>query len=314
MPNVFAAGQSLLRAARTLCAGLILAGTPALADPPTAARRDRAAALARIENWGVQYLNISPADLAATALDLVAVEPMVDGASGRFLEASEVALMRVRPDGGRRLVLAYLSVGEIDTTRFYWQPAAPRPDWAGIENTAWPGSLHVRFWHPHWQSILYGNKDAMLDQIMALGFDGVLLDRVDAFDDWRRERPTVERDMVHLIGGLASYARITQPGFLVAALNGERLLAHADYRQIIDAVVKESLLYGIKVAGEANTESDVAWSFNYLNLAHQDGRRIFAIEYLDDPAAIRAAKIRHRQLNFLPFFGNRVLDRLPVPR
>ncbi len=263
--------------------------------------------------WAAQYIGVNAKDVAASALDLVVVEPMVDSAAGFFLAAADIEAMRRKPDGAPRLVLAYLSVGELDTVRFYWQPEwqAETPSWIGHGNPNWPGSLTVKYWDQEWQSVLFGHTGSMLDRILALGFDGVVLDRVDAYDDWKDVRASAQDDMAALVFALAKYARRASPDFLVVGLNAEPLLAHDHYRSAIDAVIKESLLYGLQAPGVANSESDVTWSLDLIAHAQRDGKSILAIEYLDDPDEIARAKIRHRAMRHVPFFTNRLLDRLP---
>lgn len=54
------------------------------------------------------------------------------------------------------------------------------PEWLLEENQDWPGNYLVRYWHPKWQRIAL---DA-LTAILAAGFDGVYLDRVDALESF----------------------------------------------------------------------------------------------------------------------------------
>jgi hypothetical protein len=44
--------------------------------------------------------------------------------------------MKRKPDGSRRLITAYLSVGETENYRYYWKPqwSKQRPAWIGKEN------------------------------------------------------------------------------------------------------------------------------------------------------------------------------------
>ena len=73
----------------------------------------------------------------------------------------------------KRRVLAYLSIGEAEDYRWYWQSGwePGDPDWIVQSDPDWPGNYYVKFWDPAWQNILY----AYLDRILAAGFDGVYL-------------------------------------------------------------------------------------------------------------------------------------------
>ncbi|MDR7038080.1 cysteinyl-tRNA synthetase [Methylobacterium sp. BE186] len=262
-----------------------------------------------VSRWGCQYQQIDLDRVAASALDLIVLDPVVDGARINIAESPN---LRVRPDGGRRLVLAYLSVGEAESYRSYWQASwreAP-PDWLGPENPRWPGSFAVRYWHPSWQSMITGEGGA-IEALCAAGFDGVFLDRVDAYGDWRERETAARREMIDLIARLSARAKALRPGFVVVAQNAEPLLTNDAYCGAIDAVSKESLLYNLHGAGVENTDDDIRWSLTYLERARGYGLPILAIEYLDDAVTRLRARARLSRLGFVPFFGNRLLDRLP---
>lgn len=271
------------------------------------------ALLAAARRWGCQYQEIDTQKIAASDLDLVVVEPMLDDWSMRAIDAGELAAMRVKPDGSRRLVLAYLPLGETDTNRWYWPRRWRRnpPDWVGPENPNWPGSRHVRYWHPRWRSLVLDGPDSLLGRILAVGYDGALLDRVDAYLDWREERPQGMDDMVALVAATAARARAHDPGFLLLPQNAENLLLRDDWLALIDAHNKESLLFGLAGQGIPNDVSDVAWSLTRLKHAGAAGIRMLATEYLDDPVQSASARERLAALGFLPFIGRRELDVFP---
>jgi len=100
------------------------------------------------------------------------------------LTAEEVTTLKTKKDGGRRLIIAYMSIGEAEDYRFYWQIpwAMTPPEWLGAENPNWAGNYKVNYWNPDWQRIIFGNTNAYLDRILASQFDGVYLDIIDAFE------------------------------------------------------------------------------------------------------------------------------------
>ena len=105
------------------------------------------------------------------------------------LTRDEVASLRVRPGGGRRLVIAYLSIGEAERYRPYWKAAwdDERPAWLLGENPDWPGNYRVRYWDRAWQALIFGDDTSELARIVDAGFDGVWLDRVDQFETFERK-------------------------------------------------------------------------------------------------------------------------------
>lgn len=98
--------------------------------------------------------------------------------------AAEIESLKIKQNGGQRLVIAYMSIGEAEDYRYYWDNNwyGNPPEWLESENPDWPGNFIVRYWMPSWQQIIYGNNDAYLDKILSKGFDGAYLDIIDAFE------------------------------------------------------------------------------------------------------------------------------------
>lgn len=98
--------------------------------------------------------------------------------------AAEVAQLRNKANGGKRLVICYMSIGEAEDYRYYWQANWNRtkPEWIAAENPDWPGNYKVKYWNDDWQGIIFKDQDSYLSKITAAGFDGVYLDIIDAFE------------------------------------------------------------------------------------------------------------------------------------
>lgn len=272
--------------------------------------------LSQARLWGCQYQNINVDRLAASSLDLIVVDHALGQPDMIVARPEDVQKLKRKPDGSRRIVLAYISVGEAEDFRPYWKPAWAKasPSWLGSSNPDWPGGYGVRFWEPAWQQIIYAQDDSILDRIISAGFDGVFLDRVDAYTDaeWREVRPSAKEDMISLVAELSQRARNKSPGFLIMVQNAEGLLKNSRYRNLIDGVTKESLLFGLSGPGIPNSRGDVGWSLAGLQAAKSDGIPVFSIEYIDDPKKIALARRMLEALGFVPFFANRALDQLPT--
>ena len=106
-----------------------------------------------VKTWGYQLQNIKPKKIAASAYDLVVIDYASD--DGPFTNA-QVDEMKRKPDGSRRLVISYMSIGEAETYRPYWNKAWKKepPPWLGKENREWRGNYGVKFWEPGWQSVI----------------------------------------------------------------------------------------------------------------------------------------------------------------
>ncbi|MCB1460996.1 MAG: endo alpha-1,4 polygalactosaminidase [Nitratireductor sp.] len=266
-----------------------------------------------VRKWGCQYQNIDVERIAASDLDLIVLEPSLNDDALQFISADQVEALKRKPDGSRRIVLGYMSIGEADTKRWFW-PQAWRdnpPDWLGPENRQWPGSHPVRYWDREWQELLLGPGPSQLEHLLATGYDGALLDRVDAFEDWRSLEPQAPERMVDLISAIARQARAQRPGFLLVPQNAEPLLENRRYRRTIDGLNKESLLTGLHGRNSFNQPDEVAWSLGYFDLARQQGLKLLATEYATDEKVAAKAADRLRELGFAPFVGRRELDRFP---
>jgi cysteinyl-tRNA synthetase, unknown class len=121
---------------------------------------------------------------AVTATDYDVIIMDLFDAAGTAFTAAEVNELRAKANGGSRLVICYMSIGEAEDYRYYWETAwenAP-PPWLEGENPVWKGNYRVRYWEEAWQRIIYGPEGSYLDRILDAGFDGVYLDIIEAFE------------------------------------------------------------------------------------------------------------------------------------
>ena len=122
------------------------------------------------------------AAIDATDYDVLIIDLFDE--NGAALTVSEVTALKTKENTGARLVVAYMSIGEAEDYRYYWDPdwfESP-PSWLAAENPNWPGNYKVRYWDESWKARIFGFSNAYLDRILAEGFDGVYLDIIDAFE------------------------------------------------------------------------------------------------------------------------------------
>ena len=114
--------------------------------------------------------------LKNTNYDLLLIEVSYDNI---FFNREQIEGLKVKKNGGKRIVIAYLSIGEAEDYRFYWKKEwnKNKPDWIVSENENWSGNYIVKYWKPEWKEIIkeYQKK---LDEI---GVDGYLLDTLDTY-------------------------------------------------------------------------------------------------------------------------------------
>lgn len=124
--------------------------------------------------------------LQDTDYDIILIDLFYDNTALNF---DELEFLKTKSNGGSRLVIAYMSIGEAEDYRYYWESEweSNSPSWLEAENPNWEGNYKVRYWDEDWQSIIYGTEKSYLDMIIAAGFDGVYLDIIDAFEYFEKE-------------------------------------------------------------------------------------------------------------------------------
>lgn len=129
------------------------------------------------------------AALDATDYDLFIIDLFFDdGTTTEALTAADVDALKSRPCGGPdRRVICYMSIGEAEDYRFYWDASwvpGGNPVWLEHEDPNWEGNYYVTYWDVGWQDIICDttNPDSYLKKILDAGFDGVYLDLIDAYE------------------------------------------------------------------------------------------------------------------------------------
>jgi len=100
------------------------------------------------------------------------------------LTKQDVASLKYKKLGAKRLVLAEIDISAAATFRYYWQAGWGKGN-PGFMLTPFrkdPDRYRTIYWDPAWQTIIAGDTSSYLYGVIDLGFDGVLLKGVDA---WR---------------------------------------------------------------------------------------------------------------------------------
>jgi cysteinyl-tRNA synthetase, unknown class len=298
-----------------------------------------------LSTWSDRSMSANVADLATTAFDLVIVDPAPSGLADIAAITARVNALKFRPNGDRRLVLAPLSIAEAEDHRAYWNsrwsppkltavvrrpgdqtgPAATTPkatepsarlvtsavtpvalpSWLAEEAAERSGQWRVRYWMADWQSILFGSDGAMLDTILAAGFDGIVLDRADAHAHWSKHHPDARPDMIALVENMSRYAREKAPGFIVVLKDAEDLLDTTRIRGAVDAVIKQDLLFSRDGHARVVDDRGMAASIAHLKRAQRDGLVVLVAESPSNDAARVSAGDRLLAYGFVPSIGQR---------
>lgn len=101
-----------------------------------------------------------------------------------WFSPAEINQIKSKANGGKRLVVCYMSIGEAEDYRYYWQSSweESKPVWLDGENPDWEGNYKVRYWETEWQDIIFGHDGSYIKKILDAGFDGVYLDIIEAYE------------------------------------------------------------------------------------------------------------------------------------
>jgi cysteinyl-tRNA synthetase len=262
-----------------LCLAFVLSGGNSLlaqSSPASFAYVLQADSLAKSRTEAVQKL-------AACGRDWIVLD--ANFSSGEPWAAADLAAIRAGRAG--RKVIAYLSVGEAEDYRAYWQRTwkTNPPAFLLGENPEWKGNYRVKYWQATWQQIILAD----VDKIMAAGFDGVYLDIVDGFETFEQDgkntvddrlnpetKQSYRRDMVDWVKAVTARARKTNPAALLIPQNGTQLLAQPDFPGAVDGVGVEDLFTnGDKLQKAADTK----YTLDFLSRLAAEHKPVLDVEY-----------------------------------
>ena len=251
--------------------------------------------------------------IGETAFDLVVVSIAAAGSSPEVIPALKESA------GGEKLILAYMSIGQAETYREYWQSQWREnpPGWLDEPDPTWPDDYWVRYWDPQWQAIIFGSPDSYLDRIINLGFDGVYLDRVDAYEYYqeRDSRETAAQEMVDFILDFTRYAREKQPGFGVFPQNSEELgMMFPEYLKEMTGIGVEDLYYGYPRDHEPSPPEWTAAREEILDQWVAAGKLVLVIDYTAKPEQIADAYERAAEHGYVEYVTDRSLGRLRIDK
>lgn len=275
------------------------------------ATTDRTDLIAGIASWGYQLQNIDTTEIGASNYDLVVVDYSSDGSDDTAFSAANVETMR---GANNKLVIAYMSIGEAEDYRYYFDAGA---DYMDVENPDWPGNYKVFYWEETWQQVILG----YVDKLIAAGFDGAYLDIIDGYEyydvggDSGLDRATAADDMTDFVIRIAEYARTQNENFLIFPQNGSGIINEAsnvsDYFAAIDGIGAEDTFYfgdqdennalNVQDAVVANLDEFVA-----------QGKLVLSVDYLTDATLTDDYYSRAEAQSYVPYATVRDLGALTV--
>ena len=96
------------------------------------------------------------------------------------LTEADITSLKTKANGGSRLVICYMSIGEAEDYRYYWNSLDKTL--VCQENPDWKGNYAVKYWETDWKSVIFGNDQSYLKKILNAGFNGVYLDIIEGYE------------------------------------------------------------------------------------------------------------------------------------
>ncbi len=277
-----------------------------------AGQNQRTSLLLKAKTWMYQIQDLE-SDEAITALantdyPLLVVEPNHNHKDNPLFNCSDmIKKLRKTPNGTKRLILAYIDIGQAESWRTYWKKGWVAPTFKKLgspnflitkDPDGWEDCYPVAFWDQRWKNIWIGTN-GIIFQLAKLGFDGVYLDWVEAYDDnhvretAKKSNINPEEKMIRFIEEISAIGKKITPDFLVVPQNAPFLIDEAPdrYARAIDALaVEDTWFHGAgdanwndSNAGDLRSRYDGEWSTKNRLIQYKKyleyGLPVFSVDY-----------------------------------
>ena len=264
-----------------------------------------------VNDFLYQLQDLDLAAIGDTAYDLVVMDYSAEGDDETAFTAAQIAALKSSP-GGEKIVLAYMSIGEAEDYRFYWQDdwTPGNPAWLDAVNPDWPGNYKVHYWDPGWQTIVLSYADRLLDA----GFDGAYLDIIDAYEYYTDQgRDTAAQEMADFVAAIRAHARARDPNFYVLPQNAPELASLVPaYLNSVDGIGQEDIYYGYDDDDEMTPPDVTAELEGYLDLFKNAGKLVLTVDYATTKEHVDDAYAKSLVKGYVPFVTVRDLDQLTI--
>lgn len=284
----------------------------------------------------LQADQVSVSDLANNGFALVVMDYAKYGDELSEYTNDEIAQIK---NGGKtgtqKIALAYMSIGEAEDYRFYWDPSwqPGSPAWLGSTNPEWEGNYKVRYWMNEWKEIIYGTatgeNKSYLDRIIDQGFDGVYLDIIDAYEYWsspaggnERTRTQARTDMVNFLKELRDYTSVNRGkvDFLIFPQNGADIIYDENeaidslgqqYLNICDGIGQEDTWY---MGTTPQSQESYEWLTSILDIYKNHDKLVLSVDYVWDASIPDSTANRKRyndyykkvyEKGYIPYAANK---------
>lgn len=288
--------------------------------------------LSTVQSFAIQLHNVGengPVDspnittISNSRYDVVAIDEVTTSNLTNKLSAQQILSQihnTVGQSGTRKLVLAYLDVGEAENNRTYWQQwTIGNPTFVlGADPNGSKNKFAVNISDPHWQAIVFGSPGALVDQAIADGFDGAYLDTDGAFNFSivQNADPSASGDMVTFLSAVAAYVKTRSPNFLIVLANGAPLTTDSRYIAALNAEAETGIFFTSSLTQVSDVQQDAATTSTLETLLQRvqaANKPVFSIDYATSPANVEQAYGGGSAYHYIEYVTSSALASLATP-
>jgi len=238
-----------------------------------------------IDDFAYWIQDIDKDEIEDSKYDLIIIDYSADGSELEEFNKDDVKDMK-SSGNKEKILLSYISIGEAESYRFYWNeswdinedgiPEPTAPIFLDKENPDWEGNYKVKYWDSEWQKIIY----SYLDRIILADFDGIYMDIIDAYEYY--EEQSIDEHhydwlMIDFVVNISLYVKAKLGNnFLVFVQNGYELLENSTYLNVIDGVGQEDLFFDDDEITDEDWSDDV---IDNLDKVLDEDKIVLVIDY-----------------------------------
>jgi len=265
-----------------------------------------------IDDFAYWIQDIDKAEIEDSKYDLIIIDYSADGSELEEFNKDDVKDMK-SSGNKEKFLLSYISIGEAESYRFYWNeswdinedgiPEPTAPIFLDKENPDWEGNYKVQYWDSEWQKIIF----SYIDRIILADFDGIYMDIIDAYEYYEEEsifEYHYDWLMIDFVVNISLYVKAKLGNdFLVFVQNGYELLENSTYLNVIDGIGQEDLFFDDDEITDEDWSDDV---IDNLNKVLDEDKIVLVIDYtIEYKYDFYKKSIEN---GFLPYAAERDLD------
>lgn len=178
--------------------------------------------ISQVNDWLCVYTGVDAEEIIQTKFDLVDIDPD---------EFTTEEILEIKESG--KIVIAYISIGEAEEYRYYWDPNA---SYLLEENPGWKENWYVDFSSKEWQGLIINDYIPLIKE---RGFDGLYLDTIETYQLEDRYPNCSKENMITFIKNISLTHRSSN--FYMIPQNGLEIAN--DIMDYIDGIGVEETYY-----------------------------------------------------------------------